>query len=370
MNKHRSLRAESLESRQLLASNVFFNQFTNLPTPPSASQVSADWMTAGPMVAGDTATVMSAAGSSASQMVATLLAAKGMFADVRALSTYSIDGTGNHFVNRDWGSTDTQLLRLTTAEYADGISAPAGADRPSAREVSNAIAAQTTSVANDRYLTDLVWLWGQFIDHDIDLTENADPAEPLTIEVRQGESYLDPYGTGTETIDFNRSVYDAETGDSINNPRQQINQITAFLDGSVVYGSDAERAAELRTFEGGKLKTSDGDLLPFNEAGLPNAGGTSDTLFLAGDVRANENAALTAMHTLFVREHNRLADEIAAANPRLSDEQIYQQARRIVTAEIQAITYNEFLPALLGEGAISPYRGYDPTVNPGIANIF
>ena len=113
-------------------------------------------------------------------------------------------------------------------------------------------------------------------------------------------------------ITLNRSVYDPESGTSAENPRQQINQITAFLDGSVIYGSDVERADELRSFAGGLLKTSEGDLLPFNEAGLENAGGTSDTLFLAGDVRANENAALTAMHTLWVREHNFWANQLAA----------------------------------------------------------
>jgi len=282
----------------------------------------------------------------------------------------SIDGTGNNLDNDDWGSTGEQLLRLTSVEYSDGISTPAGADRPSAREVSNAIVAQSENIENDRYLSDFVWLWGQFIDHDIDLTEPGHPEESFPIDVPTGDPYFDPYFTGTAQIDLSRSVYDPATGDSIGNPRQQINQITAFIDGSVIYGSDAVRAAELRTFSDGRLKTSEGDLLPFNTAGLPNAGGDSDQLFLAGDVRANENAALTSMHTLFVREHNRIADELAAKHRNWSDEQIYQNARALVTAELQAITYNEFLPALLGKGAISEYEGYDPTVNPNIANIF
>jgi hypothetical protein len=295
--------------------------------------------------------------------------------DLAADQIASIDGSGNNVDNPQWGTTNEQLLRTTTVEYADGISDPAGADRPSAREVSNAVAAQTESITNDRFLTDLVWLWGQFIDHDIDLTGGADPAEPLPIEAPAGDIYFDPDGSGDDVIDFNRSAYDPTTGDSTEDPRQQINQITAFLDGSAVYGSDEARAAELRTFDGGKLKVTEsenGDLLPFNEAGLPNAnpGYPDEQLFLAGDVRANENAALTAMHTLWVREHNRLADEIAADDPTLSDEAIYQRARTLVVAQIQAITFNEFLPALLGESAIGDYEGYDPSVNPGIANVF
>ena len=281
-----------------------------------------------------------------------------------------IDGIGNNLDNPEWGSTYEQLLRLTSVEYADSVSAPTGDDRPSAREVSNVLAAQDESVVNERQLSDFVWLWGQFIDHDIDLTENGDPAESLPIAVPTGDPYFDPNATGTQTIDFNRSLYDSATGDSPENVRQQINQITAFIDGSVVYGSDDARAAALRTFSGGRLKTSDGDLLPFNEDGFANAGGTSAELFLAGDVRANENAALTAMQTMFVREHNRIADEIASENPNMSDEEIYQRARSYVVAELQAITFNEYLPALLGEGAIAEYQGYDSSVNPAISNLF
>ena len=87
-------------------------------------------------------------------------------------------------------------------------------------------------------------------------------------------------------------------------------------------------------------------------------------------MRANENVELTSMHTLFVREHNRLAGQIAAANPGMSDEQIYQRARSLVIGELQAITYNEWLPAMLGPNGPGAYRGYNPNVNPGIANEF
>ena len=282
----------------------------------------------------------------------------------------NIDGTGNNLADSELGSTHEQLLRGATVEYEDGISTPAGEDRVSAREISNVIVTQTTTEVNDRGLTDLIWVFGQFIDHDIDLTESATPAEDFSIEVPTGDVFFDPFGTGEETISLTRAVYDTDTGTSTDNPRQQINEITAFLDGSVIYGSDEIRAAELRTFSGGLLKVSEGDLLPFNEAGLANAGGDSDTLFLAGDVRANENVALSAMHTVWVREHNFWAEKIASEDTSLSDEEVYQQAKAIVTAELQAITYNEFLPALLGEDALSDYNGYDETVDPGINNEF
>jgi hypothetical protein len=264
-------------------------------------------------------------------------------------------------------------LRKSAAAYTDGVSSPAGASRPSARAISNAIAASDSSIVNDRNLSAMVYAWGQFLDHDLDLTPSG-TTESFDVQVPTGDPSFDPLSTGTQVIPLDRSIYDAATGTSSSNPRQQINTITAFIDGSVVYGSDAARAAALRTFSGGQLKTSAGDLLPYNTAGMSNANDAGiypgDQLFLAGDVRANENIELTSLQTLFVREHNRLAASYAAANPRLSDEQLYQKARQMVIAEIQSITYNEFLPALLGQNAISPYRGYNPNVNPGIANEF
>jgi hypothetical protein len=287
----------------------------------------------------------------------------------------SFDGTGNNIKNAEWGSTDSQFIRVAAADYADGVSTPAGDDRPSARAISNAIFDQgEESFPNSRGMSDIVYVWGQFIDHDLDLTMSGDGSEVLNIQVPTGDPQFDPSATGTQVIPLSRSGFDSSTGSSTTNPRQQVNQITAFIDGSMVYGSDEARATALRTLTGGKLKTSEGNLLPLNTDGLDNINGNpflSDSeVFVAGDIRVNENIELTAMQTLFMREHNRIADELAAKNPKLTDEQLYQKARRIVIAEIQAITYNEFLPALVGKNAIKKYAGYKPNVNPGITNEF
>jgi hypothetical protein len=280
---------------------------------------------------------------------------------------HSIDGTGNNRRNPSWGAAGEPLLRVCPEDYADGFDAPAGANRPSARAISNELCAQTHSVPNTAGASDYVWQWGQFLDHDIDLTGGATPAEPFNIPVPADDPQFDPYDTGTQTIGLNRSVYEKDAG----HVRQQINQITAFIDASNVYGSDAARAGALRTNDGtGRLRTSAGNLLPFNVNGLPNAGGMHNpSLFLAGDVRANEQAALTAMHTLFVREHNFWAGIIGRL-PWLGGDHVYALSRGIVIAEMQAITYNEFLPALLGPRALKRYRGYKRRVNPGISNLF
>ena len=283
----------------------------------------------------------------------------------------SIDGSGNNIDDAAMGATGIQLLRVVPADYSDGVGEFAGIDRPGPREISNSVNAQAESFPNSLNASDFVWQWGQFLDHDIDLTDGIDPPEAADIEVPAGDPEFDPFNTGAVTIGFNRSIYDAETGTSPDNPRQQLNEITAWIDASNVYGSDSERADALRSNDGsGRLKTSDGNLLPFNVDGLPNAGGDSPELFLAGDVRANEQLGLTAMHTLFVREHNRLADRLRAQNPGLSGDEIYERARRIVGAQMQVITYREYLPALMGPNALAPYAGYQPDVDGSISNLF
>ncbi|MGI9473691.1 MAG: peroxidase family protein [Rubripirellula sp.] len=279
----------------------------------------------------------------------------------------SIDGTGNHLEETTLGAAGTPFARIVDAVYADGMSEPAGGERPTARMISNLVCAQTESMPNSLGLSDMIWQWGQFIDHDIDLTREGHE-EPFNVLVPEGDPMFDPLATGEAEIGLMRSAGAEGTGES--EPRQQVNDITSFIDGSMVYGSTESRAEALRSFQGGQLKTSEGDLLPMNVAGLENAGGTSESLFIAGDIRANEQVGLTSMHTLWVREHNRIATEIAADKPFLSDEAVYQRTRRLVIAEIQAITFEEYLPALLGSDSIPDYVGYDPDVDPRISNLF
>ncbi|MFK8028257.1 MAG: peroxidase family protein [Gammaproteobacteria bacterium] len=278
----------------------------------------------------------------------------------------TIDGSNNNLSDHEMNAADTELIRVTEPGYSDQSSAMAGSDRPSPREVSNHALSQSRSKLTDKRASDFLWQWGQFLDHDIDITDGASPEELVPITIPTGDPQFDPDQLGNVVMNFNRSIYEPGS-----NPRQQLNEITGWIDASNVYGSDEERAIALRKMNGsGKLKTSKKGLLPFNTAGLSNAGGSSDKLFLAGDVRANEQIGLTTMHTLFVREHNRLAKKIKQKNPRLSGDQIYQRARRIVAAQMQVITYNEFIPVLLGKNSLSKYKGYDPSVDARISNEF
>lgn len=281
----------------------------------------------------------------------------------------SIDGTGNNLEEPEEGSVGIALDRLAGPFYADGVNAMGGVDRPGPREISNAICAQTGSLPNSRDLSGFTFAWGQFLDHDLDLTL-VDTAEPAPIPVPLGDLFFDPNDTGTQSIAFNRSQFDPNTGTDVDNPREQVNTVTAWIDGSQVYGSDSARAAWLRTGVDGKLKVSTGNLLPFNDGTQVNSPSMGTQFFVAGDVRANEQVVLTALHVLFVREHNRLCSEFKKSHPNWNDERLYQTARRWVGAEIEAITFNEFLPALMGPHAPGAYPGYNSEMEAHIYNEF
>jgi hypothetical protein len=163
----------------------------------------------------------------------------------------SIDGSGNHMNDPGMGAAGTPLLRFLEPAYGDGISSLAGDHRASAREISNLVNAQPLGTpANELAASDFLWQWGQFVDHDIGLTGGIDPPEPAFIDVPLGDPDFDPDRSGVAVIPFNRSIYDPASGDAQGNPRQQLNEITAWIDASNVYGSDDERAAALRALDG------------------------------------------------------------------------------------------------------------------------
>lgn len=89
-----------------------------------------------------------------------------------------------------------------------------------------------------------------------------------------------------------------------------------------------------------------------------------------------ENLGLTSMQVLFNREHNIIAAQLAVLNPQWNDETLYQTTRKIVIAQLQHITYNEFLPLITSSKSLSPlpsgsyFTGYNSSINPSIYNEF
>jgi peroxidase len=316
------------------------------------------------------------------------------------------DGWGNNIENPEWGAADQKLLRRGSEipdrfgewhrprfgrprepegyAYNDGVASLARGSSTNPRVISNLLCKETGAPVLDPDMNDTVWAWGQYLDHEIDITPEGegDEAETANILIPSNDGTL---AAGGE-IQFTRSAFDPYSSTDEDNPREQRNNISSYVDATNVYGNSANRVMALRALDGtGKLKTGANNLLPFNTDELPNAapaGADPKTFFVSGDIRANETAVLASMHTLFMREHNRLCDEIAnnagatlPADPIARDEHIFQAARRVVSAIEQSITYNEFLPALLGaEGttrvSLDPYYGYRRRANAGIDTLF
>lgn len=258
-----------------------------------------------------------------------------------------VDGIGTNEFEPEWGKTDAYLLRLTYNDLGEN-GEMSGQDRPGARQISNAIAQQPTDTENAAGASDFLWIWGQFLDHDLSLTE-AGHTTSANISVPAGDPFFDPFATGQQEIGFNR--VNSEAG-------EYKNEITAYIDASMIYGSDIDTVDKMR-IDGGKLLMTEDAQLELEGANL-----------VTGDVRAAENIALSSMHTIFTREHNRLVDELSASDPTLSDDQLFEEARARVEALVQAVTYNEFLPILVGKDAIEAYSGYDSSVNVGISVEF
>ncbi len=304
---------------------------------------------------------------------------RGTLIDIFRRSPYrSYDGKNNNITSAQhalFGAADIPLYRELPPAYgpSDRRNAMGGQGRPSARQISNAVIDEPVTQFNTRQLSTLVYQWGQFLDHEIALTPTGN-TEYVSVTLPADEKNF------TEDIPFFRSEFQMTNAGAGGMARQQLNLNTSFIDGSVVYGSDEARARWLRTMKDGKLKTSSGNLMPYNtidgelsspiDPNAPSMANDSSgkvKTFVAGDVRAAENPVLASIHTLFVREHNRICDRLLTQGLR-NDEQIYQMARKEVGALIAAITYQEFLPAL---GIIlRPYSGYKNFVRPDIMNTF
>ncbi|GAB0087586.1 peroxidase [Sergentomyia squamirostris] len=312
------------------------------------------------------------------------------------------NGTCNNPYKPHYGESLTPFRRILNPDYGDGVQEPRNAsnpkaDLPSARKIS--LEMHRPSFDSDPMFTVMMAVWGQFLDHDITATalnqgQNGQPIdccseegqkhpECFPVPIEKGDPYFDEYNV--TCMGFVRSA-PAPTGRF--GPRQQLNQATAFIDGSAVYGSTQARTNALRENTRGRLRmfhtTDNRTLLPLstdptdgcNDA-VQNAAGRY--CFDTGDSRANENLLLTSMHLLWARQHNNLAEGLSAVNPNWTDEKVFQEARKILGAQIQHITYGEFLPILLGWEFCMHLKlvpgnetddTYKPNVDPTIANSF
>ncbi|KAJ6637377.1 Chorion peroxidase [Pseudolycoriella hygida] len=299
------------------------------------------------------------------------------------------DGTCNNSRKPRWGSAQMPFHRFLAPEYSDGIEnirlSLNGGPLASARFISLLVHGSRDS---DSPVTLMLAQWGQFIDHDV--TSTAQPRSVngsvpqccgvpdqhpacATIKVPKDDPWLSPLNI--RCLEFLRSA-PAQRRDCLLSWREQTNQVTSFLDASTIYSSNPITAENVRVFRDGLLLFGRG---PPNED-VCFRGALSNKCVRPGDSRSGEQPGLLAMHHVLVGEHNRVAIELAGLNPHWSDEKIYQEARRIIGAMVQHITYREFLPLVLGRDVCRLFdleleregffQNYDIRVNPTVANSF
>jgi hypothetical protein len=289
----------------------------------------------------------------------------------------SLNGINNNPFVPTAGSVGIRYLRIGQARYADGRSQPVSG--PDVRSVSNRIFNDTdVNVFSERGVTQWGNVWGQFIDHNVGHRDENGTVANLPFNASDPlESFTNTLGV----IPFTRSA--AAPGTGVTNARQHINTQDAFIDAEAVYGSTDVRLDWMRngTVDGNPDNNQATLMLPSGYLPRASARGnpstapvmavdgrllaSPSTATVAGDVRANEQAALTAVQTLFAREHNRV---VAALPSTISQQDKFQLARAVVIAEMQYITYNEFLPAM---GVSLPsYQGYNSNLDPATAHEF
>ena len=339
------------------------------------------------------------------------------FADCDDLCFHSryraVDGSCNNHHHPLWGASLTPLRRVLQPRYENGFNSPIGLDqdrlyagfrKPNSRLVSTRLISREEEEV-DPEISHMVMQWGQFLDHDLDHSMEAVSRETFRTGQTCGATCSseppcfpillppgDPRaggGEGQQCIEFTRSSPTCGSGKtsvffSHLQQREQVNRLTAFIDGSQVYGSEVDLATNLRNLTNDLGRLREGitydygkPLLPFND-GHPidcrrDPRDSDIGCFLAGDVRANEQLGLLGLHTLWFREHNRVVAELRRINPHWDGDRLYQEGRMIVGATMQHITFTQWLPAILGPGGmekLGQYQGYRPDVDPSVSNVF
>uniref|UniRef100_A0A0N4ZCA1 peroxidase n=1 Tax=Parastrongyloides trichosuri TaxID=131310 RepID=A0A0N4ZCA1_PARTI len=285
----------------------------------------------------------------------------------------TFDGSCNNFKHPSWGTATTRYYRLREALYEDGLEIPVGTKkfyRPDPRNVTRYLLNNDKNIFSN--FNQLAMQWGQFLAHDILMNGRSNVCEckhfnnPICMNINIDKS--DKSKIKMKCIPFSRSI-PACRNDSFIRPREQINLNSAFIDGTTIYGSTTSSMNLLR--DGHLLKSE------HNKDGkefAPDAITEHGTTMKVGDNRGIIFIGTASLHTIFLRYHNLVANQLKEINSHWTDDRIFQETRKIIGGILQSITYNEFLPALLGKDNIDKmipkYKGYNDSIPPTISNEF
>ncbi|GLV44154.1 Peroxidase [Carabus blaptoides fortunei] len=286
------------------------------------------------------------------------------------------DGTCNNLRNPVLGTPNSRYTRLLGPKYGDGISTPTmsvlGNPLPGARLVS--IALYPDVPVQDHIWTLIAMQYGQIITHDMSMITGSTQTKPHStqccspdgqllegsnipehcypIVIPKGDPLLAKYNVNC--MNFVRTITDRDRNCvGGQQPAEQLTAVNNFLDLSIVYGNTQDVNIQLRTFQGGRMRTEERYGMEWppsnnNKTGACAVQSEDEPCYMAGDLRVNQNPQLTILQIILLKEHNRVADILGKLNPQWSDETIFQEARRICIAEHQFISYYEWLPIFIG----------------------
>uniref|UniRef100_A0A3Q3BIC3 NAD(P)H oxidase (H2O2-forming) n=1 Tax=Kryptolebias marmoratus TaxID=37003 RepID=A0A3Q3BIC3_KRYMA len=288
------------------------------------------------------------------------------------------DGWYNSLGSPRRGAVGSHLVRLMPAHYWDGVyQAVHEPLQPNPRRLSRLLTEGPSGRPSTRNQTVLSLFFGYHVAFEIfDSRTPGCPPEFMNIRVPKGDPVFDPTGTGKVLLPFQRGQWDKESGQSPGNPRTQVNSVTAWLDGSSIYGPSSSWSDSLRSFSGGLLASG-------SERNMPRKGGGRGFMWSAPDPSTGEhgpqglygetvlrNAFTAAEGIIWFRYHNHVAAGLHGEHPEWSDEELFQHARKTVVATFQNIALYEWLPGFLGDKKLPPYPGYQKFVDPGISPEF
>jgi peroxidase len=239
-------------------------------------------------------------------------------------------GECNNFNHRDWGSRGDIFMRMLTPNYADGKSVPRASESAHSLPTPDFVIQQLQKAINKDaqhpHITAMLPAWGHLLAYDLfQIVSPQSNVKCCDSNHKDSEELAQCYvSAGEECKEYMRSIPSREFKSCSFEYREQMNAVSGFVDGSGLYGATEKEFQALRTFTGGRVD-------------------------IKACARCNEAGAIGALHVILLKEHNRIAEELVKLNNDWSDATLFLEARRALTAEIQHITYNEFLPIVLGQ---------------------
>uniref|UniRef100_H2ZL35 NAD(P)H oxidase (H2O2-forming) n=1 Tax=Ciona savignyi TaxID=51511 RepID=H2ZL35_CIOSA len=304
------------------------------------------------------------------------------------------NGWYNNRANPALGVPDSSITRRLPAHYSDGVFLPSGLERPNVRSISNTIMAGPSGLPSQNNKTALFLYFGEHVMQDIlDTTRPGCPPEYFNVQLNNDATF------DVSEMPYERSRYQtSNSGYSPNHPREQVNEVTSYLDGSQIYGHTKAWSDNLRLLKktcAGRTTTSNlfssqvfREFPALNDIGLPldnsfttkdNVIGSGKRFYRLGARNGNENPFVLTIGVTWFRHHNWLAHVIRDLHPDWTDDDVFNEARIENIATYQSIVLYEWLPILLGTCTptnstkcfnVKPYTGYSSSASVGISDIF